>query len=369
MENKQTSLLPDNALTELTKGVYSDVGHPVLKEVGSIGASLMKLVALPFKFLGMTADQLENKYAEFLKNSISKVEPEDRVIPKAAVVSPLLEHVKFVFDEDGLAEMFSNLLANAMDCNVEKMVHPAFVEMLKQMSPLDVEFMHFYFEDRDLAEMSSLNWSRGTLQRSLTVDSLTRLGIIRAISYDDRDDVAIMLTDFGKVFRNLCMLKPADINPEDFFREDDRLDDEEYVDSEEIGMQFSESFGSVRISEKDGKAYIRNSLEMEDVRKGSLICIHLRINNIGDVQKEIDTVFLNCGSTNHISPYQDTPVMIPKGTYYDFVFIATKENDLLNCALRERTRYHVQCGNTVYNFPITDATKKEIELFLRHADC
>ena len=93
MDNKQTSLLPDNALTELTKGVYSDVGHPVLKEAGSIGASLMKLVALPFKFLGMTADQLENKYAEFLKNSISKVEPEDRVIPKAAVVSPLLEHV------------------------------------------------------------------------------------------------------------------------------------------------------------------------------------------------------------------------------------------------------------------------------------
>lgn len=368
MDNKKSSILPDNALTELTKGVYTDVGHPILKEVGSIGASLMKLVALPFKFLGMTADELESKYAEFLKNTINKVEPEERVVPKAVVVSPLLEHVKFVFDEDGLSEMFSNLLANAMNCNIEKMVHPAFVEMLKQMSPLDVEFMDLYFSDSDIVEMASLNWERGTLQRSLTADSLSRLGIIRTISYDDRDDVAIMLTDFGKVFRNLCMLKPADINPEDFFKEDDRRPDEDYVNSDDIGLAFEEDFGSVRISPKDGTPYIRAGLEMEDIRKGSQICIHLRINNIGNTSKQIEEVLLDCGVTKHIAPYQNAPITIPKGAYHDYLFIPTKENNLLTCALRERTRYRVHCGDTVYDLQLSDSTKREIELYLRHAD-
>lgn len=367
MDNKQMSVLPDNALTELTKGVYSDVGHPILKEVGSIGSSLMKLVALPFKFLGMSADQLENKYAAFLKDSINKVPAEERIVPKAAIVSPLLEHVKFVFDEDGLSEMFSNLLANAMNCNVEKMVHPAFVEMLRQMSPLDVEFMYIYFSDQNLVEMAELNWSRGSLQRSLSIDSLSRLGIIRSISYDDRDDVAIMLTDFGMMFRNLCMLKPSELDLDDMYLEKDDSD-EDYVDTEDIGMQFAENFSSVRISKKDGTAYIRDGFEMEDIRNGSLICLHLRIENLGNNSKSIDSVFLDCGNAKHIAPFQETPLSIPPKSYFDFVFIATEENNLLNLALKERTKYHVQCGDTVYNFPLNNATKREIEVYTRYSD-
>jgi len=60
MAENKISIIPDNAITELTKSAYSDVGHPVLKEVGNIGESVMKFVALPFKFLGMTAEQLNS---------------------------------------------------------------------------------------------------------------------------------------------------------------------------------------------------------------------------------------------------------------------------------------------------------------------
>ena len=36
MEDKKISVLPDNAITELTKQVYSDLAHPILKEAGSM---------------------------------------------------------------------------------------------------------------------------------------------------------------------------------------------------------------------------------------------------------------------------------------------------------------------------------------------
>ena len=138
MADNNYSLIPDNAVTELSKNLYTDVGHPILQEVGNVGAAIMKFVALPFRFLGLTAEQLEEKYSAFLKKTINKVPQEECIVPKGVVAAPLLDHVKFVFDEEGLAEMFSNLLANAMSANIEKMVHPAFIEMLKQMSPLDV---------------------------------------------------------------------------------------------------------------------------------------------------------------------------------------------------------------------------------------
>ena len=142
MEENVNSLISNNAVTEISKNVYTDVGHPILQEVGNIGAAIMKFVALPFRFLGLTAEELETKYASFLKTVLNKVPKDQQTLPKGVVAAPLLDHVKFVFDEDGLAEMFSNLLANAMCSNIERMVHPAFVEMLKQMSPLDVEFIN-----------------------------------------------------------------------------------------------------------------------------------------------------------------------------------------------------------------------------------
>lgn len=366
MSENKNYVIPDNAITQLTENVYKDVAHPVLKEIGNIGESVMKLVALPFKFLGLTAEQLENKYIEFLQHTFNKIAPEERVMPKSVVAAPLLDHVKFVFEEEGLAEMFSNLLANAMSNNIEKMVHPAFVEMLKQMSPLDVEFMDLYFSKNDIVEINTINWSRGTLQKSLTTDSLSRLGIIKAVTYDYRDDVALCLTDFGKVFRNLCMLKPSEIDSNDFFSESVYIDDKDYVNSEDIGLSFEDSLGTVRFAKDSDKKYIRNCLEIEDVKKGSNIVLILRINNLEVQKAQINSVCLECGKGISLPAHNSFPTIVDGKSYYDFIFVSTQENNLLTYALNERTKYVVELETTTYDLPITVSTRKEIEIFLKY---
>ena len=137
-------------MEKIGKLIYKDLGHPALSQVGNAVGSLIRLVALPITFLGLTAEELEKKYAKFIQKTLEKVPEKKRIDPKAVVAAPLLDHVKFVFDEENLSEMFSNLLANAMMENVEAMVHPAFAEMLKQLSPLDAEFMFLYFKDEDI---------------------------------------------------------------------------------------------------------------------------------------------------------------------------------------------------------------------------
>lgn len=364
MGDNKISLIPDNAITDLSKNVYNDIGHPVLQEIGNMGAAIMKFVALPFKFLGLTAEELEEKYANFLKKTINKIPQGENVMPKGVVAAPLLDHVKFVFDEESLSEMFSNLLANAMSKNIEKMVHPAFVEMLKQMSPLDVEFMHLYFSKNDIIEISELTWDRGETQRSLTVDSLSRLGIVNSVSYDDRDDVALMLSDFGRVFRNLCMMSPSEINVDDFFNEDDREPDEEYIDPSDIGFMFGDSFGTARKSSKNERIYVRQQFQMQDVKNGSNIVILLRIDNISDRNQVIDSLYIECEGKKHIITDNPLPSQILAGKYMNFVFSATSENKLLDEVVKEQTKYVLQTGSSVYDLPITSATKKEVGIFL-----
>lgn len=368
MEDKKISVLPDNAITELTKQVYSDLAHPILKEAGSMGAAVMKFVALPFKFLGLTSEELEEKYAIFLKNAINKVPKKDCVMPKGVVAAPLLDHVKFVFEEEGLVEMFSNLLANAMNSNVEKMVHPAFVEMLKQMSPLDVEFMYLYFRKKDFVELEEITWERGENQRNLTIDSLQRLGIINGVTYDNRDDVAIMLTNFGTLFRNLCMMTPTEITL------DEKTDESSYglensgIKPEEIGFMFQDSFATARKSEINQRVYIRHTFRIEDILNGNNIIVLFRIYNICQQKQIIKSLYLESKDGKKIFADNSFPTLILPEKYSDFIFFATSENNLLQEVSKGQMQYILETDISSYEIPVTDQTKQEIKLYLKSID-
>lgn len=360
MPDSQISLIPDNAITELSKEIYRDVGHPVLKEVGGIGESLMKFVALPFKFLGLTAEQLEKKYAAFLEGTLKKVRTEDQVIPRAVITAPLLEHVKFVFDEDGLCEMFSNLLANSMHKDIENIVHPAYTEVLKQMSPVDAEFMNTFFKEQDIIETEKLVWTRSDFQKTMAVESLLRLGIINSISYDDRDNVAIILTNFGKVFRDLCMLTPSDIGEANYTY------DIENLEVPEIGqLAFSDSFATAKKSQNSNRVYIRQRFEFSDVQNGSEIIILLRINNIGISDVQIERLYIDGGDGSLYPTTNKLPFIIKKGKYKDFVFTSADINKLLSAMVSLTAKYVVQTKTSTFDFPPTLETKKEINIYLK----
>ena len=129
-------------IKDLAKPVYDDALHPAATEIGSAAQGLLRFVALPFKFLGMTAEQLELRYARFIQNAVNKVPEEKRVMPKPEIICPLLEHVKFVFeDNEDLLGMFEELLASSMNEDSKDEVHPAYVDALKKMSGEDAKIL------------------------------------------------------------------------------------------------------------------------------------------------------------------------------------------------------------------------------------
>jgi len=150
--------LIDKALNNnsLVNEVYKDTLQPSLKKVGKVGEDILRFVALPFTFLGLTAEQLEEKYKKFITDSISKVPEEKRKRPKSVIASPLLEHVKYLFDDeegsDDLIKMFSDLLANASNTDMRNDVHASFVYTLLQLGSVEAEIMHriYSIDDYDI---------------------------------------------------------------------------------------------------------------------------------------------------------------------------------------------------------------------------
>ena len=86
--------------------------------------------------------RLERFYAlqSFKKSLEAKVAaiPNDKICePRLSIIGPALESSKYYFEEPEIREMFANLIAAAMNKDTEPVVHPAFTEIIKQMSPLD----------------------------------------------------------------------------------------------------------------------------------------------------------------------------------------------------------------------------------------
>lgn len=79
------------------------------------------------------------KYAQDIANEISNINPENVQEPKLNIVGPTLDASKFYIDDDEMRKMFAKLLASSMDKTKDDIVHNAFVEIIKQLSPIDAK--------------------------------------------------------------------------------------------------------------------------------------------------------------------------------------------------------------------------------------
>lgn len=152
----------------LINEVYKDVLQPGLRVGGKAGEDLLKFVALPFSFLGMTAEQLEEKYKKFIEKTLEKVPEERREKPKAIVVSPLLEYIKYMFDDENdgeLIDMFSNLIAKSIDQESKNTVHVSYVDTLKQIGAIEAKILNKMYEMDDYSSLGI------AFRRNVEVDS------------------------------------------------------------------------------------------------------------------------------------------------------------------------------------------------------
>lgn len=128
-----------NEAKALTTEVYKDIAKPALQEVGSVTGRTVKALLFPIRGLLWGWEQIEMIVEEGVKKKFEKIPEERRKSPEPEIAVPLLQALTYTAHNETLREMYINLLANSMDRDKEKVVHPSFVEIIKQMNTLDAK--------------------------------------------------------------------------------------------------------------------------------------------------------------------------------------------------------------------------------------
>jgi hypothetical protein len=174
----------------LAVAVYQDAASPAVKEVGGVVGRVVHLAIGPVRALVYGGERIEAWITENVVPRLKSVNPEQIVAPPPEVAVPLLTAVAYT-QADELRNMFASLLASAMNGATSHGAHPAFVDVIRQMSPTDARVLNVLttvrgqtFENPGGLATPSTVTNRATFEMSLA--NLARLGLI-AVRWSESD--------------------------------------------------------------------------------------------------------------------------------------------------------------------------------------
>lgn len=130
------------------KDIYNDLAHPALSTVGQGLQGITKLALTPISALvwgyDKISDYLDVAIPEYFEKR--KIAKEKIVSPDPAIAVPVVEAMRYTSHKEELRELFTNLLGASMnvDSNDE---HPAFVNIIKQLSSDESKIIKHLYQD------------------------------------------------------------------------------------------------------------------------------------------------------------------------------------------------------------------------------
>lgn len=135
----------DNAITKVTDKPAEEVGNS-LTEYVKFSTRVGKVINALFSNVDRWALIKEYNYKEtkvVLENKLKYIEENKIVSPENYIAIPVLQALSYSMDNDELRNLFANILANAMNSDIKDKVRPAFVDIIKQLSPIDVRLFNY----------------------------------------------------------------------------------------------------------------------------------------------------------------------------------------------------------------------------------
>lgn len=129
-------LIPD----ELKIEIYQDALKPAVSETGQVGGLVVRTLhnlLLPLEEWNLKREYRLKELEQDLNRKLEGKKEEELESPEMYVALPAIQGFSYSMDNEVLRNLYANLLANAMLKKKKFLVHPAFAEIIKQMSPLD----------------------------------------------------------------------------------------------------------------------------------------------------------------------------------------------------------------------------------------
>lgn len=120
--------------------IYLDGAQPTVSETGKLVGRIPRAINAALSGLDQWILQREYNVAETkksLEEKLSTVDPNKIVAPEPYIAVPAFQAISYSMSNSKLHELYANLLSKAMFEDTKSKVHPAFVDIIKQMSPTD----------------------------------------------------------------------------------------------------------------------------------------------------------------------------------------------------------------------------------------
>jgi len=105
---------------------------------------MSRFLISPFEYLG----NMHDKYLNFLKKVSDRVSNDELVEVHPKITGTIFENIKYLEEENILFDMFVELLASAISKKNASKVHPAFAQIINQLSP-DEAIMIYHFKQKN----------------------------------------------------------------------------------------------------------------------------------------------------------------------------------------------------------------------------
>lgn len=131
-----------------TKEISTNLASKPSKEIGEGFGNLFWLVFSPVHAARAALEPRIDGYRKRIEQEVSRIPVENLVEPPLNIVGPALEASKYYIEREELQELFSKLIASSMNSKKQESVHPSFVEVIKQLSPLDAKLLKIIIDNR-----------------------------------------------------------------------------------------------------------------------------------------------------------------------------------------------------------------------------
>lgn len=114
--------------------LYRDLAQPATREVGEALGSAAKVARFALAPIDYLAAQ-HQRWKRYLERLAEKVPEERRIAALPQLAGPVFAGLQYVEEAGINAELFLNLLARAIDRERVSEAHPAFAQLISQISP------------------------------------------------------------------------------------------------------------------------------------------------------------------------------------------------------------------------------------------
>ena len=139
MSENNMSLLPD-IITPVSNAIHQNIPETEQQADGALSTVVgffNNVVLYPVKKANMTYRYKLEAFEEDLKKKLEEVPQDNLQVPPTYIAGPILESLRYAYDEEELREMYEAMLSSAMDDRKAHKVHRSYVDAVSQMEPLD----------------------------------------------------------------------------------------------------------------------------------------------------------------------------------------------------------------------------------------